>query len=171
MKSFNSGATLLAILLALVLTVAGCSTLSENSPVDPGQTGSTATTSTDAYAEAFIRSDTGGTLTLGNNRIYFPPRSLREDTLVSIVREGGNTVFDLAPDGIEFKRPVLLTLEMAPVGGFGVRRPFSFPAIYYFNEVTSEWENIGGVPDYSERVISTTIEHFSRYGTVSPYFH
>lgn len=164
------GATLFAVLLALVLTAAGCSSLSENSPTGPGDTG-TAATSSDTYAEAFIRADVGGTLRMGDNRVYFPPGALAEDTLVTILREGTSTTFELSPDGIEFYAPVTLTLEMAPAGGFGANKTFSFPVIYYYNEDTTQWENIGGVPDYGKRVISTQIEHFSRYGTGVPWFH
>lgn len=165
---FTPGAALLAVMLALVLSAAGCSSLSENSPTGPGDTGS-ATTSSDSYAEAFIRADVGGTLKLGFNRVHFPPGALAEDTLVSIVREGYDTIFDLSPDGIEFEKPVRLTLEMPPTGGFGARRAFSFPAIWYYNETTSQWEGIGGTPDFSRRVVTANIEHFSRYGTRTPF--
>ena len=170
MDRFTPGTTLFAVLLVLVLTTAGCSSLSDNSPTGPGDTG-TAATSTDTYAEAFIRADIGGTLRLGDNRVSFPPGALAEDTLVTILREGTSTTFELSPDGIEFYVPVTLTLEMAPPGGFGAKKGFTFPVIYYYNEGTSQWENLGGVPDNSKRVISTQIEHFSRYGTGHPWFH
>jgi hypothetical protein len=170
MDRFTPGVPLLAVLLALVLTVAGCSSLTDQSPTGPGDSGSAAT-STDTYAEAFIRADIGGSLRMGDNRLYFPPGSLAEDTMVSILREGDTTTFDLSPDGIEFQEPVTLTLEMAPPGGFGMNKGFTFPAIYYYNEDTTQWENLGGVPDFGKRVVSTQIEHFSRYGTGVPWFH
>ena len=160
----------LAMLLVLMLTTPGCSSISDNSPTSPGETGS-ASMSSDSYAEAFIRADQGGWLRMGSNRVYFPPGALAEDTLVSIVRVDDTAVFDLAPDGILFQAPVSLTLEMPPPVGFGARRQFSIPAIYYFNEDNEQWENIGGIPDYSKRVVTTQIEHFSRYGTISPIFH
>ncbi len=169
---FNPGVTMLAVLLALVLTAVGCSTLSDNTPTGPGDAGTAAgATARDSYAEAFIRADFGGTLRMGDNRVYFPPGALAEDTTVTILREGDTTTFELSPDGIQFQKPVTLTLEMAPLGGFGSHQPFSIPSIYYYNESTTQWENIGGVPDFSKRVISTHIEHFSRYGTGTPWFN
>jgi len=163
---------LLAVLLALILTAAGCSTLSDNSPTGPGDTGSSSTSSTrDSYAEAFIRADQGGTLILGSNRVYFPPGALSEDTTVSILREGESTSFDLSPDGIQFYEPVTLTLEMAPPGGFGAFQHFAIPVIYYYNEQSGQWQSIGGMPDFSKRVIRAQIEHFSRYGTGTPWFN
>lgn len=171
MKRFNPGATLLAILLALVLTAAGCSTLSDNSPTGPGDTGSASISGSDSYAEAFIRADHGGTLIMGDNRVYFPPGALNEDTTVSILREGESTTFDLSPDGISFNKPVTLILEMAPAGGIGVHRPYAIPSIYYYNEGSGQWQNIGGVPDFGKRVIRAQIEHFSRYGTGVPWMH
>lgn len=166
LHKFISGAAPV-MLLALVLAASGCSSISENSPTSPGETG-TASMSSDTYAEAFIRADLGGWLRMGLNRVYFPPGALAEDTLVSIVRLDDTAIFDLSPDGILFQSPVTLTLEMPPPVGFGAQRQFTFPAIYYFNEGAEEWENIGGVPDYTKRVITTQIEHFSRYGTVQP---
>jgi hypothetical protein len=168
---FNPGVTMLAVLLALVLTAVGCSTLSDNSPTDPGDSGSASTSARDTYAEAFIRADIGGSLRMGDNRVYFPAGALAEDTVVSILREGDSTTFELSPDGIQFLKSVTLTLEMATPGGFGSHQPFSIPVIYCFNEATSQWDNLGGVPDFSKRVISTQIEHFSRYGTGTPWFN
>jgi len=165
------GISLLMFLLALVLVTAGCSTLSDNSPTAPGETG-TASTSSDTYAEALIRADVGGTLQLGVNVVSFPPGALNEDTLVSIVLHGSSTpfrkVFDLYPDGIQFNKSVSLTLTMgAP--GIMASGQFVIPAIYYFNEGNSDWENIGGRPDFQERTVTTRIEHFSRYSTKSPW--
>jgi len=168
---FNPGAVLFAVLLVLVLTAVGCSTLSDNSPTDPGDTGSAGTSASDSYSESFIRADQGGWLRMGDNRVYFPPGALAEDTLVSILREGDSTTFDLSPDGIRFSKPVTLVLEMAPAGGIGVYQPYALPAIFYYNEESSGWENIGGTPNFAKRVISTQIEHFSRYGTGTPWFH
>ena len=159
-------------LLVLVLATAGCATLTENSPTAPGDTG-TAATSADAYAEAFIIASQGGTVTLGANSVYFPPNALTEDTLISIVMDGNSTLFakafDLHPDGIQFQKPVTLTLEMARQGLMS-HGQWLLPQMYYYNPATTEWEGIGGQVDYGRRVISKNLWHFSRYGTGTPHF-
>jgi len=161
------------ILLVLVLATAGCSTLSENSPTGPGDTGE-ATTSTDTYAEALILADQGGILRLGANSLYFPPNALAEDTLITMVKDGNGTPFslgfDLHPDGIQFQKPVTLTLEMARQGITSAGGFTRLPQIFYYNEDTSKWEGIGGQLDFSRRVIRKNIHHFSRYGTGTPWF-
>ncbi len=156
--------------LALVLVTAGCSKLSDNSPTAPAETG-TASTSSDTYAEAFIQAAVGGTLQLGVNVVNFPPGALNEDTLVSIVQNSNSTpyrvIFDLYPDGIQFNKTVSLTLTMG-AQGIMANGQFVIPAIYYFNEGSSEWENIGGRANFQDRTITTRIHHFSRYATAKP---
>jgi hypothetical protein len=158
------------LLLVLVFAVTGCSSLSEHSPTGPADTGS-ATTSSDSYAEAFILAAQGGTVVLGANSIHFPPNALAEDTLISITRAAESTpyvlIFDLYPHGIQFQKPVTLTLEMGR-RGIMAHNQFSLPQIYWYNEDSSQWQGIGGRADYGRRVIVTDLNHFSRYATARP---
>ena len=160
----------ITLLLSSVLILWSCSSVSTTSPSGGEEAWTEGSGDNSDYAEAFIHASVGGSLVMGNNSVFFPPGSLAEDTLVSIMREGDDPVFELNPDGIQFLAPVSLTLEMPSRSGGLMAKTFVIPAIWYYNEASTEWERIGGTSNWSDRTVTANIEHFSRYGTGGPWW-
>jgi hypothetical protein len=169
-RRFLTTITFLSVLAAM-----GCGT---NSPVSPSQDNTmpgvenplfvqlvtSAGSSRDmlgSAGSALISADEGGIVTNGYYSLYFPPGALSEDTEITIeMPRYPEAVVELGPHGIQFNKPVTLSLDLGAIDSDAT----SF-RVYWFNEGTALWENIGGSTD--DGAASVELEHFSDYG-VSP---
>ncbi len=105
-----------------------------------------------------IDANDGGTVTNGYYSLYFPPGALEEDTEITIeMPRFPEAVVKLTPHGIQFNKPVTLFLSLDKVDSEATSY-----IVYWFNEDSELWENIGGYVEDGYSVID--LEHFSEYG-------
>ncbi len=173
MKRSKAQIFLTSITFLSVLAAMGCGT---NSPVTPSQddtlpgvenplfvqlTASSGSSSIDlagASPGTLVSAEEGGIVTNGYYTLYFPPGALDEDTVITIdMPRFPEAVVELGPHGIQFNVPVTLSLshDMVDSDADGY-------IVYWFNEDTGLWENIGGETVGNSTIVD--LEHFSRYG-------
>ncbi|MBN2183864.1 MAG: hypothetical protein JW746_00900 [Candidatus Krumholzibacteriota bacterium] len=164
---------LTSITFLSVLAAMGCGT---NSPVTPSQddtlpgvenplfvqlTASSGSSSLDLLASSpgtIVSAEKGGIVTNGYYTLYFPPGALDEDTEITIeMPRFPEAVVELGPHGIQFNKPVTMSLSHDMVDS----DVDSF-IVYWFNEDSGLWENIGG--ETSDQSTTVALEHFSEYG-------
>jgi hypothetical protein len=113
--------------------------------------------------------DDGGVVTVGDDKhgysqLHFPEDAVDREVLVTFWWESTGFLTggaDFSPYGITFDRPVRITLSYKDADLTGVNE--NDLRIYYFNEVTGDWEVVGDYVDKArQRVIGYT-NHFSRY--------
>ncbi|MBN2071777.1 MAG: hypothetical protein JW814_10000 [Candidatus Krumholzibacteriota bacterium] len=172
MKRSKAQIFLTSITFLSVLAAMGCGT---NSPVTPSQdytlpgvenplfvqliasSGSTHEI-IGSSSSNIVSAEEGGIVTNGYYSLYFPPGALDEDTEITIeMPRYPEAVVELGPHGIQFNKPVTLSLSLEKVDSAASRF-----VVYWFNEESSLWENIGGVT-YGNAT-SVELEHFSEYG-------
>ena len=164
---------LTSITFLSVLAAMGCGT---NSPVTPSQddtlpgvenplfvqltasSGSSSSIELGASPGTIISAEEGGIVTNGYYTLYFPPGALDEDTEITIEMPSfPEAVVELGPHGIQFNKPVTMSLSLDMVDsdaeGF---------VVYYYNEDSGLWENIGG--ETTDQATIVELEHFSDYG-------
>lgn len=66
---------------------------------------------------------------------------------------------DLFPHGAEFDNPVLLEIDLR---GTSLAQ-YNDITLYWWDEVSGEWVDVGGAWDPASKTLSTELEHFSRY--------
>lgn len=114
------------------------------------------------YETKRIDRDDGGTVLLDGIELVFPPKSLEHDTDITIVRyptTPDRVVFDLLPHGIEFEKPVTLTIDVA----LSELRPWDEVTIYWWDPDEKAWVDLEA--DWNYPLVTVTLDHFSRYGT------
>ncbi len=115
-------------------------------------------------AENMINPKQGGDIKLGGGSyLKIPPKVLSERTLIGIIAtretvrdKSDSKAFTFTPHGTEFSKPVLLVLSRKEFAGTSI-------TLYYFNEITNEWESGEGVWDENDRSVTLELYHFSRY--------
>ena len=112
-----------------------------------------------------IRAEKGGTISNGRITIDFPPYALEEDTFISISMDAsGLLIVDCGPDGTEFDRDVVLTMDLT---GTSEEGNASEVFIMWLEEGDEdpEWELIEMLPAPDENHVQGILEHFSKYGS------
>ncbi len=102
----------------------------------------------------------GGVLESGPFELIVPPGALDyvADYEMSHTRFGYVQV-DLGPHGAEFDAPVTLNVDLS---GTGLAR-YDDITLYWWDEDAEEWVDVGGTWDPDSNMLSTELEHFSRY--------
>lgn len=174
MKRTRAHRFLTAITFLSVLAAMGCGT---NSPVTPSQDSTMPGVESPLFAELVTSSGSsgrdmvatasvsqlvsaaeGGVVTNGYYSLYFPPGALDEDTQITIdMPRYPEAVVELGPHGIQFNEPVTLSLSVDRVESLADSYD-----VYWFNEDTALWENIGGYMAAGAACVN--LEHFSGYG-------
>ena len=112
-----------------------------------------------AVSSCVISAEKGGVIGNGYFSLYFPPGALEEDTEISIeMPEFPSAVVRLSPHGIQFKMPVILSLDMAMVDPASIQGH----DIVWRNEMSGLWESIGCYIE--DGFVNSKLEHFSEYG-------
>lgn len=111
-------------------------------------------------ASQLVTPEAGGTVAFGRATVVIPPDALRENTQITVRSTDDALVgCELGPHGIAFDRPVTLQFDLKGTEAL----PTDDLTIYWFNEETGAWEDVGGTLDPATMVLSTKLEHFSQY--------
>jgi hypothetical protein len=114
----------------------------------------------------------GGTIVHGRVRLDFPPRALRKDTEIQVAMDCGDDddcelfIFDLGPDGLDFRHPVTLTLDLVDTEA---EDDAGNMVIAWFNEEMQHWEVIEMLAPPDDDHIRGHLYHFSKYSGVGGY--
>lgn len=115
--------------------------------------------------EAWIQPKHGGTINLsGGSSLTIPGKSINQRTLIGIIATRATILgrsnakaFAFTPHGTVFNKPATLVLSWRELEGAPVE-------LFYFNELTGEWElSAKGVWDSDNRTVTLGLNHFSRY--------
>ena len=109
--------------------------------------------------EDWIQPRKGGTIRLGGgSQLTIPKNALDERTLIGIIAERATIKqFTFTPHGTVFNTPIELVLSWREMAGQNI-------TLYYFNELTGEWEiSAEGVWDENNQTVTLLLHHFSRY--------
>jgi len=103
---------------------------------------------------------------IGNSVLDVPGEAVDDPATVQLVKMRVNRIggvsAELRPNGLRFRRAVMLTLSYkgADLGGIDERKL----RIYCYNDATGAWELVpGSVPYLDEDVVRAALWHFSRY--------
>lgn len=102
----------------------------------------------------------GGRLQHSIFTLDVPEQAVKADTQFElIVEEGDGVKVSLFPEGLQFERPVTLTMDLSQIVGF--EGPDL--TMYWWDPAAKEWVNIGGHWDRDARTLSIELWHFSDY--------
>ena len=108
-----------------------------------------------------ISAETGGVITNGRVTLEFPPYALSEDTEITIeMLNDGTLGADLGPHGIQFNRPVTMTMELQNTSAEGNA---DVVETFWWNSDENWYEKMPKVDSGTSSTLSATLEHFSRY--------
>jgi hypothetical protein len=108
-----------------------------------------------------VSAETGGTVSNGYFSLYFPPGALDEDTEITIdMPRYPEAVVELGPHGIEFNKPVTLSLPYNVVDSSAD----SYRVVWY-DENNGVWSEVGGIS--TDGTVNAYLEHFSQYGALA----
>ncbi|MBD3162619.1 MAG: hypothetical protein GF346_09650 [Candidatus Eisenbacteria bacterium] len=104
----------------------------------------------------------GGTLTAGRYSIEVPAGALDHTMVYSVTskEQTGYVICELGPHGVSFDVPVTLRIDLSDLA----LDPDEQYTVYWFDEESGEWTDVGGTYDPSTGVLEAELEHFSRYG-------
>ncbi len=122
------------------------------------------------YNEAFIEAAVGGEIVVGDenvgySKVVFAPGDLPSDMTISMtypVDDYCDGIF--SPHVSQFNSPVYVELSYKNTDLTGINE--NDLSIYYYNESSGLWEQIGGQVDKTRKVVTGYLEHFSRYAIV-----
>lgn len=102
----------------------------------------------------------GGTLESGRFTLTVPPNALDYDAAYTMTYKTiGAVQVDLGPHGAEFDVPVTLTVDL---GGTNLAGDDDV-TLFWWDEASGTWVDVGGVWDPASNTLTTELEHFSRY--------
>lgn len=179
------------LLMLAALVVAGCSTLSN--PVSPTlhtpsvirsesfvpvSFDQAATLSREALQKPIVVTETitpdGGSISLSRTlrnasweiTLDFPSGALTETTDISIRSNNNRLVFYFGPDGIQFNKPVEVTITVHCGPGVDPERRLRALGFYYWNESEHQWERLENFEvsiDGQDILVTGSLSHFSQY--------
>ena len=174
-KSLASKSFALLACLALLISALGCNVESPMAPDlgsdkivhDPSfirilstPKNSPIMCSTDLTSKV-ISAEYGGTVSNGWITLEFPPGALNEDTEITIEMPDPNQLMvDLSPHGIQFNKPVVLTLELEGTDAAGQAQ---MTHLIWFNENMEWWEIMDGAGVNDANHSKSYLHHFSKY--------
>lgn len=111
-------------------------------------------------ASNIVSAEFGGSISNGWVTLDFPAGALNEDTEISIsMPDPGKLIVELEPHGIQFNKPVGMTLNLNGTDAEG----FSDDAnLLWFNEDMGWWEILETDASQANQA-KTFLRHFSRY--------
>lgn len=105
----------------------------------------------------------GGTYSAGRIVVEIPAGAINEVIKLKIHDHTiGNMAVsgDLLPHGYQFNEPVTLTFSLTGT----VAEDWDDATIFWLNEETNQWVNIGGTRDLEANTLWVELDHFSSYG-------
>ncbi len=112
-------------------------------------------------ASALIDPAVGGTVQAGRYTVVVPPLALLEPTTITVIvdEKNGKVGCELLPHGIVFATPVTFAMDLAGTNADALA-PIT---IYWKNDASNQWVDVGGTYDPVSATIWTTLPHFSSY--------
>jgi hypothetical protein len=108
-----------------------------------------------------ISAENGGVITSGRFTLEFPPFALSEDTEITIdMLNDGTLGAELGPHGIQFNRPVTMTMELQDTSAEGNSESVD---TLWWNSVENWYETMPKVDSETPNKLSATLNHFSHY--------
>jgi hypothetical protein len=103
----------------------------------------------------------GGLVTIGRYSVLVPPGALASTTVITIIvrEEEGYVSCELLPHGTTFAKPVTLRMDIRETDLAAT----TSVTIYWLNDATATWVDVGGTLDPSGLTVSTNLNHFSRF--------
>ena len=158
-----------AVLISMVLP--GCS----NKPIAPEQSSTTMLVhripsypviASELYTETTISASEGGTLSLIDVQLTFPPNALATDTLISI-RIPDINVFEnhFGTDGLFFNAPVQVVMDYRDADLSQINEQHIRMA--WYNCRTNSWDIIPCALDTVNKTVTASVYHFSAYALIS----
>ncbi len=119
-----------------------------------------------AYMDTVLIASEGGSVTLHDVDLYFPPGALETDTLIS-VNIPDLAVFsnDFGTHGLEFNVPVRVTMSYRDANLSGINE--SNIAMAWFNEGSGNWDVVECKLDTANKTVTAYVNHFSAYALIS----
>jgi hypothetical protein len=119
-----------------------------------------------AYIETVVPADFGGAVSLCDVELYFPPRALNNDTLISICIPN-LSVFEnhFGTDGLVFNQPVRVVMNYRDADLSDVNEATIKMA--WFNALNGEWDAIDCILDTAGKTVTAHVYHFSAYALIS----
>ncbi len=117
----------------------------------------------------FISPLLGGVVQHTKYALVVPPLALDHIALYSVKPVAGpEAAVELGPHGSEFDVPVVISINLqgtSIVRGIGRAGDVDGDGInlYWWNEATRAWENVGGVYNPVTKTLTATLDHFSTY--------
>ncbi len=103
----------------------------------------------------------GGSLTVGANLFYVPPRALdRRVAITAVAPSGKVNLVQFQPQGLRFSRPAVLTMSYANCGLLGRLLPRH---IAYTNDALQILELLPALDNLFRQTATARIGHFSGY--------
>lgn len=116
---------------------------------------------TDTITSKMISAAEGGVISNGRVTLVFPPEALDEDTEIFILMETDGTLgVELGPHGIQFNRPVVMTMDLTGTTAEGLS---AASTTLWYNEDQDWWELIEKIPSDDPDALTSSLEHFSGY--------
>ncbi len=118
------------------------------------------------YVDQVVSAAEGGTVSLLDVQLFFPPGALKSDTLISIEIPDPTTYADhFGTDGLVFNIPVQITMSyrdaiLDNVNNLSIK-------MAWFNTVTGEWEIIRCVNNVESKTVTAVVSHFSAYALIT----
>ena len=102
----------------------------------------------------------GGVVWVGPHRLFVPPYALREKVRITAVAPKGQYVqIQFAPEGLEFRRPTLLSMSYSECSLLSPLRL----KIVYVNDRLEILEVLPTLTSLLTRTANAPVDHFSRY--------
>ena len=148
-------------------------------PVIPGNSGGGGSTAqpVNNTGSATLNPATGGTVWLGNDEVgvTIPDGALQGSSDVNVTIQNASSppaapsgfmllgsVYQFTVGGADhytFNSPVTLTFSFDP----SQIPAGETPAVYYWDNATSQWVDIGGTVNWTNDTITVTVDHFTKY--------
>jgi hypothetical protein len=113
---------------------------------------------------ALVSAENGGVVSLGRFTLEFPPGALAADTEIEIsVTDPTLVMCELGPHGLEFNKPVTLTIDYGGTPAEQLEASSQTLGVYWYNEATGRWQLVGRNIDVDRNLSRAQLEHFSDY--------
>lgn len=118
----------------------------------------------DEGVSVLVNAKDGGVVSFGRFTLEIPPGALDANTRIGIsVPDPSLVMCELEPHGLQFNRPVTLTIDYGGTEAERLEASSLTLGVYWYNEATGRWELVGRSMDTDRNLTEAELEHFSKY--------
>lgn len=117
-------------------------------------------------AEGEVEDDESTVIQGGRYTLHFPKGAVDDEIDVTVHQyDGGILDIELGPHGVQFDRPVMLTVDYSGTNADPDSPNYdgSFPVFYWYVPERDAWLAMFGRDDPSAKTYTVKLSHFSRY--------